>query len=470
MISKIMTFSATFRERIEYEFAARKKDKEKIHYVEYVGGNVVSGDPYVRVDVNGEKKVFIDVEPIIAEFERSASAYKGSQEKVCGHYVLSLKKGETLSKDEWLFAIHNYMHKLGYDETTKYVAVIHRDKPEEHVHIVTSRVRVVERSMSGNRPELGANFQLVPTSNDYRKGMDVARSIEAEHGLATPVTDGWSKETKPGFDPDKDQARIIRVIAKDIFKQNKLRTMSVLVNVFASRGIQIKVVDNSRGEIQGIKYKLDRDDGRWIPGSRVMDKMSWPGLQQEMRVSYVQSRDDFRLGRGMEMSNPDPTSVNNDGALFRAYVKIKKPSEELYTYVRSRRQRMDFHRDNGNYYVGFNLGINYSFLKLKKHEVEIEKEKKRLEELLNELLKIVSDICQLFFGACQFHFDYSADTSEYQKTALRLNVPVGLDVVGEYALTDQCALDIQSQIKKQLGTLAASCLRNENEDAPSVRL
>ncbi|HEP8279134.1 TPA: hypothetical protein VDT73_006502, partial [Pseudomonas aeruginosa] len=166
----------------------------------------------------------------------------------------------------------------GYDETTKYVAVIHRDKPEEHVHIVASRVRLAMQSMSSNKPELGANFQLVPTSNDYRKGMDVARVIEAAYDLSTPVTDSWSKETKRGFDPDKDQARIIRGISKDIFKQSSPRTMTQLVNTFASRGIQIKVSENSSGEIYGIKYRLDRPDGRWISGSKVLDKMTWPGL------------------------------------------------------------------------------------------------------------------------------------------------------------------------------------------------
>ncbi|MFF6764484.1 hypothetical protein ACET4Y_33360, partial [Pseudomonas aeruginosa] len=79
--------------------------------------------------------------------------------------------------------------------------------------------------------------------------MDVARVIEAAYELSTPVTDGWLKETKRGFDPDKDQARIIRGISKDIFKKSGPRTMTQLVNIFASRGIQIKVSENSSGEI-----------------------------------------------------------------------------------------------------------------------------------------------------------------------------------------------------------------------------
>ena len=471
MISKIMPFASTFRYRIEYEFAARKKDKDhKINLVEFVGGNLVSGNPYYEAIVNGKRKVFVDVEPILEEFEKSAKAYKGNHDNICGHYVLSLKKGEALDAKEWLVAVHEYMRELGYDETTKYVAVIHRDKPEEHVHIVTSRVRLAEKSMSENRPELGANFQLVPTSNDYRKGMDVARVIETEYDLSAPVTDGWSKETKHGFDPDKDQARIIRGISKDIFKKNRPRTMTQLVNVFAGRGIQIKVAENSSGEIYGIKYRLDRQDGRWISGSKVLDKMTWPGLQQELGISYVPARDDHTLGRGVGMSNPDVTAVKNDGALFRAYVKIKQPSEELYTYVRARRQRMGFHRENNNIFVGFNIGINLSFSKLTRSEVEIEIEKRRFATLLNQLLKMIKDIMDIFCYACQFSFDHEADMSDYQATALRLNVPVSLNGAGEYTLDAQCELKVQDQIKKQLGHLLSHCVRNEIEDAPSVKL
>lgn len=470
MISKIMPFSATFRNRIEYEFAARKKDKQKINYVEYVGGNIVSGNPYIDVVVDGKKKRFVDVESIVNEFEASASAYRGNRDNVCGHYVLSLKKGETLDQKEWLAAVHNYMRDLGYDESTKYVAVIHRDKPEEHVHIVTSRVRLAEQSMSENRPELGANFQLVPTSNDYKKGMDVARSIEAEYGLSTPVTDGWSKETKMGFDPEKDQARILRGISKDIFKKNKPRTMTQLVNTFASRGIQLKVAEKANGEIYGVMYRLDRPGGRWIPGSTVMNKLSWPGLQNE-GISYVSSRDDHALGRGTGMSNPDATSVRYDAALIRGYVKIKAPGEDLYSYVRKRSQSMYFHQEKGSTYIGYNVGINYSVnRKLSKLEVEIEQEKRRIAEMLRTLLKMIADMSQIFFGQCHFHFDYDADVTEYPSTALRLNVPVTVTEDGEYVLDEMCGLQIQSQIKKQLGVLATHCLRNEYDTGPSVTL
>ncbi|MFO7113912.1 hypothetical protein P3C80_30695, partial [Pseudomonas aeruginosa] len=187
-------------------------------------------------------------------------------------------------------------------------------------------------------------------------------------------------------------------------------------------------------------------------------------------ISYVPSRDDHTLGRGVGMSNPDAKFVKNDGALFRAYVKIKQPGEELYTYVRSRRQRMGFHRENRNIFVGFNIGINFSFSKLTKNEVEIEIEKRRFETLLNQLLKMIKDIMDIFCYKCLFSFDHEANMADYQATALRLNVPVSVGHTEEYVLDEHCEQRVQEQIKKQLGHLLSHCVRNEIEDAPSVKL
>jgi len=90
MISKLKEFSATFRNRLIYEFAARAQDFEKRKHVEFIGGNLISKNPYYEVFDDGQRKVFVDVEPIINEFESYTNLYKGESTKLCGHYILSL--------------------------------------------------------------------------------------------------------------------------------------------------------------------------------------------------------------------------------------------------------------------------------------------------------------------------------------------------------------------------------------------
>jgi hypothetical protein len=458
MINKIKEFSKNFRGRILYELAARPCDKEKIKHVEFLGGNLISQNPYYEFNDAGERKVFVDPEPIIQEFEQHTAMYRGDSEKLCGHYILSLAVGEKLTSQAWLDAVHKYMRDLGYDESTKYLAVIHRDTDKEHVHIVTSRVRLVEHDASSPRAALGANFQLVPDSNDRHKGMDAAREIEHKYDLNTPKTDGWTKEIPRYADPDKEQAHIMRGISKDIFKaSNRPRTMSQLVDRFAERGIQLKLSERASGEIRGVVLRLDRPDGRWIPGSTVMDKLSWPGLQAN-GVNYSPFRDDAKLGKGLGMSQPDVTPSPKFVALHRVYVNIEKPKKDLNKYVRNRSSKYDFFGDKQNYSLGFNVGINFSQRKLTKHEVETEIEKRKQAELIREAMKIVESILKAIFSMFEVSIDYDADVYDLSDTALKVNAPLNHEM-----LDNSADLDISEQCKKQLKHIASQCFYNERQ-------
>ncbi|QZA96067.1 relaxase/mobilization nuclease domain-containing protein [Pseudomonas mandelii] len=465
MISKLKEFSATFRNRLIYEFAARAQDFEKRKHVEFIGGNLISKNPYYEILDDGQRKVFVDVEPIISEFESYTSLYKGESTKLCGHYILSLSKGETLTSVEWMHSVKKYMADLGYDETTKFVAVVHRDTELEHVHIVSTRVRLVESDPLSSRASLGAHFELVSDSNDRLKGMDSARGIEQAYGLAVPVSDGWTKELPGKGNPDKDQAHIIRGISKEIFKaSNRPSTMSQLIDRFAERGIQIRVRGND-GVVEGISYKLDRQDGRWISGSTIMStKLTWQSLQRN-GVGYLPSRDNAKLGLGMPTASPDAHSVRNDGALFRAYVKINKPNQRLKSYFNkhSRRTYLHYSDDRTNLFMGFNFGIAFNMRKKTRNEVEIEIEKERIAKLLASMFKLIQEVMDSLFRGMSVHFDFESYVSDYPQTALRLNAPVILNTSGQFDLDENWQESVIVQTRTQLSSLAKLCHESEKE-------
>lgn len=465
MIAKSKVFSGTFRNRLVYEFAARAQDFEKRKHIEYVGGNLISKNPYCEIIDDGERKVFVDVESIIHEFESYTSLYKGESKNLCGHYILSLSKGETLAADEWMNVVRTYMGDLGYDETTKYVAVIHRDTDYEHVHIVSSRVRLVESDPSSSRASLGTHFELVSDSNDRFKGMDSVREIEKVYDLAVPVSDGWTKELSGKGDPEKDQAHIIRGISKEIFKSaTRPVNMSQLVDRFAERGIQIRV-RNKNGVVEGISYKLDRQDGRWISGSTIMStKLTWQSLQR-IGVKYLPSRDNAKLGLGMPTAAPDAQSVRNDGALFRAYVKINKPNQRLKSYFskHSKRCYMHYSDDRTNLFMGFNFGIAFTMRKKTRTEVEIEIEKERIAKLLASMFKLIQEIMDTLFRGMPVHFDYESNVADYPQTALRLITPVTVDTSGQFILDENWEESVIVQARTQLSSLAKLCQESEKE-------
>lgn len=458
MISKIKEFSRMFRERIIYEFAARQCDREKIKHVEFIGGNLISSNPYYEFSEAGERKVFVDPEPIIEEFESHTDMYKGDSDKLCAHYILSLAPGEKLSSQDWLVVVNDYMQGLGYDNSTKFVAVVHRDTDKEHVHIVASRVRLVERDPGSQRAALGAHFQLVPDSNDRHKGMAAARDIEHKYELSTPKTDGWSKELPRYADPEKDQAHIIRGISKDVFKApNRPRSMSQLVDRFGEKGIQIRVSEKN-GTIQGISYRLDHRDARWISGSTVMStKLTWNALQR-FGVSYSPHRDNAKLGLGLEVAQPDVASEKNDGVLIRGYVKIHQPNERLKKYFRVHRNRIGLHREGLSLFMGFNVGVAFNYSKKKRSDVQIEIDVKRIAELIDIVMDLVRSLLRLLFSSMACDLDYSVTNgteaiTEYRETACRLMLPVTLDDTGHPSLDQGWQEMAKDQVNKQLSSL-----------------
>jgi hypothetical protein len=364
-----------------------------------------------------------------------------------------------------MVAVRKYMSDLGYDETTKYVAVVHRDTDCEHIHIVGSRVRLVEADPLSSRAALGVHFELVSDGNDRAKGMDAVREIERLYGLASPVSDGWTKEISDKGDPEKDQANIIRGISKNIFKSsNRPLNMSQLVDRFAERGIQIRVRDKG-GEIQGISYKLDRQDGRWISGSTIMaTKLTWQSLQRN-GVNYSARRDNAKLGLGMMTASPDVESVRNDGVLFRAYIKIKKPNQRLQSYFAKHHGRTNirYSDDRSHLLMGFNIGISFSMRKKTKAEVEAEIEKKKIEKLIDSMLKVANTIMDSIFYGMDVSINRNADVSDLPQTALQLNVPVGLNISDQFVLDQNWEEAVMVQTKNQLSSLARICRESEKE-------
>lgn len=100
------------------------------------------------------------------------------------HAMLSLRPGESLSASQWRSAVQKYMSDLGFDETNQYIAVMHRDKDHEHVHIVANRIRLNEE------------FSMVKDSNERSVSLTSVSEIEDRFGLQkapSPKTPGASR-------------------------------------------------------------------------------------------------------------------------------------------------------------------------------------------------------------------------------------------------------------------------------------
>ena len=111
-----------------------------------------------------------DIGPLLMELNMQASLYAGTETNYV-HYSLSLSPDESLTPYQCLVAARLLMIELGYGSDTRWTSVIHHMIQRSlHVHVVACRVKL--------------DRTLVDDSNDYARGVDAARKIEIELGLA----------------------------------------------------------------------------------------------------------------------------------------------------------------------------------------------------------------------------------------------------------------------------------------------
>jgi hypothetical protein len=267
-----------------------------VSLVKHLGGNLFAQNP-IKLDAIGNL-LDIELDAMEKGFNSQAQLHRGKGEKLFKHYVISLAPGEELTAPQWLEFINAYMKDLGYDSSTKWVAVQHSDSACQHVHILSCLVR----------NDIGGT--LVKTGNDYAAGWASMRKYEEKFGLQQLVNPdqgfghNYTKGELKGFGSranavKHDDAAIIRARFKSLFESRKPSIMTELVEGLSKRGVHVKLSLKEDGGIQGINYSLDGH--KWISGTKVKkSRLTWQALQQKEGINYNPARDNAALGLGSQ--------------------------------------------------------------------------------------------------------------------------------------------------------------------------
>lgn len=477
MTNEQMKNSKGFATRVDYVCAKLEKDIEKRPFVHFLGGNIVSGDPFIRYSNElGEHVVEVDTSNLISELENHAAKYKGQSEELCAHFVLSLATGETLSKKDLLESARHYMKAMGYGRGGKWFAVVHYDTDNVHIHIVACRAQMVHSDMSPDGRPRPPQFSVVKDSNSYQKGWEACREIEQKFGLQVVENpDQCFGKNGDLFKRGSDQSKILRGIIGDVWKEGKPKTFSDLVMRLNQKGVMVKGVTESAtdGLIKGIMFKLDRPDGRWISGSKLKaTRLTFDKLIEKEGLSYVPSRDNALLGLPTHaytlVKNVKPTrtthaATDSYSTLLRVYVKSPGDSKRVAAYVKNRGRAYGMYTDSAGVYLGFNSRLAFNFRKKSKTEVEAEIEAKRIADLVYASMKMIKNALADLFYEALVSIEL-CEQDDLTDTALRLSVPVTVDALApdlHFEMEDA----IDEQVEKQMRYLS-SVLAPEQEKAP----
>lgn len=283
MIGKIFPKSAgSFKNRIRYIYGCTKHDHE-ITGIRTIDSNCTSSDPLPGILTGDET----GVQEMIQEFDsveamRRMSIDSDKQIKPVFHAMLSLRPGESLSASQWRSAVQKYLGDLGFDETNQYVAVMHRDKDHEHVHIVANRIRLNEE------------FSMVKDSNERSTSLASVSEIEDRFGLqkAPKPKETWGvalthaevkASIRDGELPHKH--RMIAKIAGAIEATNASNgDMFDFVRALRRQKVYIHLTLNDEGQPKGISYEFD---GKHISGRQLKrSRLTWHKLTTQEGISY----------------------------------------------------------------------------------------------------------------------------------------------------------------------------------------
>lgn len=208
---------------------------------------------------------------LAAEFGHVRNRRPGVEKPVFHVSFRPAPEDRALSKEEWVAIAHRVVHQLGYDNSP-WVAYLHRDSREEHIHVVASRV-----DLDGQR---------VSDRYEAQRAQALARALERDYGLRvlgaagreqrTPRSGSTRQAERLGKSlPHKELIRILRSAARD---RPALSTFLVRLK---DAGVEPHLHRTSAGTVRGISYRWNE---HILRGSDLGRAFTWTGLQRDLGI------------------------------------------------------------------------------------------------------------------------------------------------------------------------------------------
>lgn len=244
--------------------------------IHHVASQSFAEDPIVR----GADGLPVEINTDLLESELDSLADKNQRSDLrFAHYIISLPENEKLPIAQWEQVVRYYLAALGYDDQSKWTAVLHNDTDNQHVHILACRVV--------NNPEFG--YRLISDSNDHDRGMAAMRDLERCFGLkVTPSpAETWGvdlgvaaykglQKRDASFVTDDSWINRIRPRLAHAVEQSRGSSFSSFLQNCRRNGVDPIVKMNPDGYPVGISYGFE---GRYLSGSKIKStRLTLPAL------------------------------------------------------------------------------------------------------------------------------------------------------------------------------------------------
>ncbi|ACX87496.1 Relaxase/mobilization nuclease family protein [Pectobacterium parmentieri WPP163] len=263
---------------------------------------------------------------LIAEFN-TTKTLRPDVVKPVWHNSLRLPKNEALTNAQWVAIADDYMKRMGFAETHLRCYIIHDDADGQHIHIIASRIALVNGKLY-----LGKNENLISThiiqqlERDYSLIRTKGPELVASPSPASPSPKPKRKKSRNEAMLEK---RTGELCPKTII-QEALDTLLIIklsttefVQQLAARNIMAVPNIASTGKINGFSFEYS---GIAFKASQLGKCYSWSALQN--RFDYQPERDnDFLFSLKASVSEAIDMAITTAPEITTA--GMNSPTEAL---------------------------------------------------------------------------------------------------------------------------------------------
>lgn len=238
--------------------------------------------------VIGGNLVGFSVEELTAEFTRTQQL-REDVEKPVWHNSLRLPKGDSLTNEHWKLIADDYMKRMGFSNTHLRCYVLHDDEAGQHIHIIASRINIL-------------NGQLYLGRNENLKSTRIIQELEKDHQLTRTKGPSPSKpsqkhkkltrneemmEVRTG---EKASKRVIQEAIDAVLVFFNEITIEDFIHALKKQNITAIANVASTGKMNGFSFEYG---GVAFKASQLGKAYSWSNLSK--RVIMAQPVEDVAL-------------------------------------------------------------------------------------------------------------------------------------------------------------------------------
>lgn len=231
--------------------------------------------------VIGGNLVGFSVEELTAEFTRTQQL-REDVEKPVWHNSLRLTKGDSLTNEHWKLVADDYMKRMGFSDTHLRCYVLHDDEAGQHIHIIASRINVL-------------NGQLYLGRNENFKSTRIIQELEKDHQLTRTKGPSPSKpsqkhkkltrneemmEVRTG---EKASKRVIQEAIDAVLVFFNEITIEDFIHALQKQNITAIANVASTGKINGFSFEYG---GITFKASQLGKAYSWSNLSNRVIVAH----------------------------------------------------------------------------------------------------------------------------------------------------------------------------------------